>query len=341
MTNYQEQLSALGLAADNELKDAHHSIKVHEEFNDGLETQIAELHGELALTDAAFAAVNQQLTEAKARIAELEGLPAPVPTNVFRDDFTSLDTSRWSVYNNTYGEGNNELQGNVPSAVTADGALSITARKEKVTLNGKVRNYTSGFIGSREAGKYYPLYGRYEVRAKLPDGQGLWPAFWLRHRNGSSVAEVDVLEYFANQVPGKITQTLHFPNSIGYNVHKKSTPVDLTKWHTYAVDISQSGSGVMFKFFVDDVLTTQYLNTKSSAFTNVDKNAAWDVAINMAVGGNWVGDPEGPLGLMGNGKCGLTGKVPPPGTSCPTTGIKRAVLPASYLVDYVITPPVV
>lgn len=288
---------------------------------------------------AALAEVASLKEKAKSLEAEISSLRSQLGKGGFRDDFQTLDTTRWSVYNNTYGEGNNELQGNVPSAVVADGVLSITARKQQVNLGGKVRNYTSGFIGSREAGKYYPLYGKYEIRAKMPDGQGLWPAFWLRHRNGSSTAEVDVLEYFANQTPGKITQTLHFPGSIGRNIASKSTPVnDVTKWHTYAVDIQPVGSDVKFSFSIDGVVTTEYLNTKSSAFTNVPKDAAWDMAINMAVGGNWIGDPEGPLGVMGNGKCGLTGQAPAAGTSCPTTGIKRVALPASYVVDYVSAP---
>ena len=275
--------------------------------------------------------------------------PAPVGWNTYwTDEFntTTIDTTRWKPYANNYGAGNNELQCNLPdNAATADGALTITGRKQTVTCPGSgTYNYTSAFLGSRDTGTYYPLYGRYEIRARVPHGQGLWPGFWLRHRTGSSNAEVDILEMFHNQAPGTATQTLHFPNSIGTNTAKKTTffetPTPGTgDWHTFGVEIEPAGTNaVKFTFLIDNTPTHTYTNTNAGSWINTaDPNATWDIAINMSVGGAWVGHPEEHLGyLPDKNLCGLTYRTPPAGPdSCPTTGLHLANLPATYQIDWV------
>jgi len=270
----------------------------------------------------------------------------------FADEFDgdSLNTNNWARYHNTYGDGNRELACLTPNNVTvADGSMKITSKKEQVTCpNGSVRQYTSGFVGSREAGKYHSLYGRYEMRAKIPHGQGVWPAFWLRHRSGSGVAEIDIMEYFHSQVPGKATQTLHFPSTIGRNVAKKSTffeaPVQGTgEWHTYAVEIepvvgSDGSTDVRFRFYIDSTKTLEYVNTKPEAWNQANANGSWDIALNTAVGGTWNGDPEKQLGYLPfANKCSLTYQTPVDNdpTTCPTNGIHYAKMPAEYVVDYV------
>jgi hypothetical protein len=102
------------------------------------------------------------------------------------DEFntSSLDTSRWGAYHNTYGDGNKEEACLTPSNVTSsNGTLKITSKKEPITCPGATQDqFSSGFIGSRDAPAkvYYPAFARYEIRAKVPHAQGLWPAFWLR-----------------------------------------------------------------------------------------------------------------------------------------------------------------
>jgi PKD repeat protein len=279
--------------------------------------------------------------------------PAPAGWKLhWSDEFdgTALNGNNWQAYHNTYGDGNKELACLTPSNVAVtNGMATLTSRKETVTCpSGSIRQYTSGFLGSREVGKYHPLYARYEIRAQIPHGQGLWPAFWLRHRNGSSVAEVDVMEYFYSQVPGKATQTLHFPSTIGRNVAKKSSPFETPVkgtggWHTYAVEIepvtgSDGSKDVRFRFLIDDVQTLSYTNPSPEAWNQVNPDAAWDIAINTAVGGNYTGHPEQQLGyLQGPKVCSLTYKAPTNGdpSTCPTTGLWFADMPGKYNVDYV------
>ncbi len=289
--------------------------------------------------------------------------PTPTPTDPgvisywgtpsFRDEFSgsSVDTTRWGIYHNNYGSGNNELECNTPNNVAVSaGALVITGKKQTYACpQGGTKNYTSAFLGSRDAStpRYYPLYSRFEMRAKVPHGQGLWPAFWLRHKAGSSVAEVDIVELFHNQLPGKVTSTLHFPSTLGSNVSKKSTAFETAvqgtgDWHTFAVEIVPASAGaVKFTFYVDDTQTLTYTNTNSSSWKTGYESGAWDIALNLAIGGNWVGDPDAQLGYLPYpNKCSLTYSTPTNNdpTTCPKTGIwfaNMAQRNAVYQVDYV------
>ena len=269
-------------------------------------------------------------------------VPASGWTLVGGDEFdgSGVDGSKWKAYNNTYGDGNHELACLTPNNVTeGGGALTITAKKEQITCpGGSVRQYTSGFVGSRETGTYYPKFARFEMRAKLPHAQGLWPAFWLRHRNGASVAEVDIMEYFHATAPGKTYATLHLDgrhnlskNRIGFE-----SPSGPSQWHTWAVEISPAGTDVRFDFYMDNILYHSYTDTQHN-WASADPASTWDIALNMAVGGDWTGDPDGTLGyLRGANQCAIGGTAP---DGCITTGINRVDWnnPAadSYQVDYV------
>jgi beta-glucanase (GH16 family) len=256
-------------------------------------------------------------------------------------DGSSLDTSAWRAYFNDYGSGNLEQECNTPQNVAVGGGtLKITARKGAIACpGGKTMPYSSGFIGSREADTYFPRYARFEVRAKLPHAQGLWPAFWLRHRNGAGTAEVDIMEYFHSQVPGKTTQTLHLDGVS--NVSKKTTyfenPAGTPGYHTWAVEIGPDPAGVRFTFSVDGVNVHTYVDGKHAWASSAPADGTWDIALNLAVGGKWVGSPDGTLGLLQDlNRCSIGGSAP---GGCATTGIRRVdwSSPASstYQVDYV------
>ena len=199
--------------------------------------------------------------------------PKAAGSLVWSEEFggSSLDTRVWKPYHSTYGDGNNELACLTPGNVSVSGgSLKLTARREKLTCpNGSTRQFSSGFLGTRETGTYFPRYGRFEIRAKVPHAQGLWPAFWLRHRNGSGVAEVDVMEYFHSQVPGKTTQTLHLDGRS--NVSKRTTfvesPTSSPGWHTWSVEISKVSGGVRFDFGVDGSVVHSYTDTRLVGLT--------------------------------------------------------------------------
>jgi beta-glucanase (GH16 family) len=282
-------------------------------------------------------------TQPNPPLRSVTGGPAgPSGHVVFDDEFDGpLDTSVWRPYHSTYGDGNHELQCHTPSNVTTGGGvLAITARRETVTCpGGSTRRFTSGFLGTRETGHYFPMFGHYEMRARLPHGQGLWPAFWLRHRDGASVAEVDIMEYFHATVPGQTTATLHLDGR--RNLAKRSqffeNPTLDPGWHTWAVDISLDPAGIRFTFSLDGQAFLSYVDTQHHWADHVDPDATWDMAVNLSVGGDWLGDPDGPLGVLANGRCGKPWGAAPP---CDTSGIMRATFPADYQIDYVrVTTP--
>ncbi len=268
--------------------------------------------------------------------------PAPGWTLVGGDEFddTTVDAAKWKRYYNTYGDGNNEMACLTPDNVTeSDGALKLTAKKQvKTCPNGSVRQYTSGFVGSREVGQYFPRYGRFEIRAKVPHAQGLWPAFWLRHRNGASVAEVDILEYFHSQAPGKGYATLHLDGRKNLSKNRVSfeSSRSISGWHTWAAEISPDANGVRFEFFMDGALFHSYVDTQHN-WTSADPAATWDIALNLAVGGTWIGGPDDTLGYLRDlNRCSLGGTTP---SGCTTTDLNRVEwsdqAAATYEVDYV------
>ena len=286
----------------------------------------------------------QHHTASKADVLSASVIAGKTWVPVFTDNFdgNSLDTSRWATYFNTYGDSNNEEACLTPNNVSvSNGTLKITAKRETITCPGQpTDSFSSGFISTREKNIYFPAFSRFEIRAKLPHGQGLWPAFWLRHINGASTAELDVMEYFHAQVPGSTTQTLHFPNEIGTNVAKKTTffetPTTLPGWHTWAVEIiptNAAGTTAKIRMFTDDVMTLEYTPTKFGWLNNYDQSKLFDMAINLAVSGTYVGHPDDALGYSRyTGKCLKPYNGTPP---CNANNILRASFPATYEVDYV------
>ncbi|MCU1372540.1 MAG: hypothetical protein JWO77_3734 [Ilumatobacteraceae bacterium] len=265
------------------------------------------------------------------------------------DEFNGpgVDAANWRALHSTYGDANLELACLMPGNVAvAAGQATITPRHQPVTCpGGQARSYTSGFLSARDAGRYFPLEIRVEVRAKVPHAQGLWPAAWLRHVNGASSAEVDIMEYFHSAVPGRTTQTLHLDGRT--NVAKATTAIEApgapSAWHVWAVEISRTdadGDGirddVSFRFLTDGAETLRYTDTRHGWAGSGDPRRTWDVALNLAVGGRWVGRPDGALGVLEDlGRCAQTGTPP----ACRTTGINRVDWAApsanAYAVDYV------
>lgn len=259
-----------------------------------------------------------------------QGASGPAGWKVFfQDDFngTSLDSSRWTAYdpangNQRYGDAdpNTEHCLTAKNVTVSGGYLRIRSSKERKTCKPNlVTDYTSGFIGSKQSNAFYPIYARYEIRARMPYGQGLFPALWLRHINGASSAEVDIHETFFNSDPGASTSTVHFPKTLGENIAKKGvflgrpeTNAIQGDWHTWAVDIEEVTPGdkskAKFTFYIDNKEILSYTNTNASQWTNVsDPKRGFDIAINVAMGQTDVGPTSKDLGYLyrGGGRCAL------------------------------------
>ncbi|MFH6963505.1 family 16 glycosylhydrolase [Flavobacterium plurextorum] len=185
---------------------------------------------------------------------------------------------------NSCGFGNNERQiYTKTNHEIKDGNLVIEARKEG-------NKYTSTKITTK--GKKEFKYGRIEARAKLPVGQGIWPAFWMLGANIDEVqwpesGEIDILEYIGRD-PHMVYTTLQTQDSHGNTINTKRTEfLNIEEgYHVYAIEWDKD----KIEFFVDKIL----VYTFNPSIKNEDTwpfDKPFYIILNLAVGGNF-GGPE-------------------------------------------------
>jgi beta-glucanase (GH16 family) len=229
---------------------------------------------------------------------------------VWSDEFEKAglpDPQKW-----TYEVGfirNNELQyytvGDQKNARVENGNLVIECRKDPKAGNP----ITSASMIT--LGKADWLYGRVEVRAKVPAGLGSWPAIWMMGTDRPKVGwpkcgEIDIMEFVGHN-PDKIHATVHFPaNEPGkLNASRGSNITTLNPWsdfHVYAVEWSRD----RLDFYYDEKMYFSVKNDGSeTAGFRFDKPCY--LLINLAFGGTWGAQK----------------------------GVDESVLPLKYLVDYV------
>lgn len=219
------------------------------------------------------------------------------------DEFNGADGSapspaKWVVETGGGGHGNNELETYTSRAVNVqqrEGNLVITARKEDFTgRDGILRHYTSARI--RTEGLFSQAYGRFEASIKLPLGKGIWPAFWLLGDNDGSAGwprcgEIDIFENIGE--PSRVYSTLHGPGYSG--AHGISAKFALpereavnTGFHRYAVEWAPND----IKFFFDNKLIAERTPADLPAGTGWVYDHPFFIILNVAVGGNWPGNPD-------------------------------------------------
>lgn len=199
------------------------------------------------------------------------------------------DASKWGYDIGGDGWGNNELQyytNSTNNAKVENGKLIITARKE--SLSG--RNYTSARLVSKNKGDF--LYGRIDVRAKLPAGRGTWPAIWMlptdwTYGGWPKSGEIDIMEHVGYD-PNNVVITVHTEAyNHGINTQKgasKKIATALTDFHNYRVDWTPYA----IRGYIDDELVFTFINDgKGSAAWPFDKR--FHLLLNLAIGGNWGG----------------------------------------------------
>jgi beta-glucanase (GH16 family) len=197
---------------------------------------------------------------------------------VWADEFdgAAINSTRWNV-RNAPGNTNNELQYYSPDEVwVADGTLHL--RSQRRNLGG--RQYTSGLVETRR--KFAQTYGRVEVRAKLPRGQGIWPAHWMLPESGVWPPEIDIMELLGHE-----PETVYMTNHWGvWPQHQWRTgeftgPDFSADFHTFAVEWTPT----RIEWYVDGVI--RFANN-----SGVPTGAPFYVILNTAVGGIWPGNPD-------------------------------------------------
>ena len=206
-------------------------------------------------------------------------------------DYSGLpDTSKWGYDTGGNGWGNNELQyytnADTNNAVVRDGNLIITARKQTKDSN----DFTSARLISKFKGDW--LYGRIEVRAKLPAGRGIWPAIWMlptdwEYGGWPGSGEIDIMEnvgYMPDSVFGSV-HTKSFNHVKGTQKTKGLFINDLsTAFHVYAVNWDTE----KINFLIDDKEYFSFSNT-GKGFEEWPFDKRFHLLLNVAVGGNWGG----------------------------------------------------
>lgn len=222
---------------------------------------------------------------------------------VWEDNFNGsrLDTSKWNVLLREHSK-HNELQYYVPDEVYVEnGLLRLRSRFRKY---GDM-DYTSGRLDTR--GKFAPVYGRFEISAKLPAGQGIWPAYWLYPQNrnwqmeyvmSEAVAngretsipeerpwysEIDIMEFLGHE-PNVLYGTLHYYSFDGQKKTSSGTwkgDVDYSKdFHLYALEWEPDS----MRWFIDGML----IHKTASGIPHTPHY----LIINTAIGGAWPGNPD-------------------------------------------------
>lgn len=213
---------------------------------------------------------------------------APVWSDEFSTDGLP-DASKWGYDIGGGGWGNNEKEYYTNAADNAKvqgGNLVITAKKE--SFNGM--NYTSARLVSKNKGDF--LYGRVEVRAKLPSGKGTWPAIWMLPTDWSygswpKSGEIDIMEHVGYDL-NKVYFTVHtdaYNHSIGTQKGANQViPTATTDFHKYRMDWTPYA----VRGYFDDQLVFTFVNEgKGSAYWPFDQR--FHMLMNLAVGGDWGG----------------------------------------------------
>ncbi len=268
---------------------------------------------------------------------------------VWSDEFdgTTIDTSKWSHEKNCWGGGNNEQQCYTDREVNsfvADGALHIVAQREDFTGSDspegespttKTLPYTSARLRTKNIQEW--TFGRFEIRAKLPAGQGTWPAIWMLPTNSpygtwASSGEIDIMEAVnlktvtdGSAPEAAVHGTLHYGRNWPANVSSGAdyilpnnvNPAD--DFHEYALEWEEGE----IRWYVDDVhfatqrdtgWYSQYVQDGSLKDAPVgapfDRFSKFHLLLNLAVGGNWAGNVN-------------------------NKGVDESVFPQKMLVDYV------
>ena len=184
-----------------------------------------------------------------------------------------------------------------------DGILKITAKRED--FQGKL--YTSARINTQD--KFEFTYGRVDMRAKLPNWEGMWPAFWLLGANIDEIGwpncgELDILEHgdyvkdSTSDDPGLISSAVHYgpqdysrqttnvPNKIFFDTgqerfirSEKIIEQPFEEYHTYSMQWAPD----KIQFFIDEEMHFEFpMQSQHSPF---DK--PFFLLLNLAVGGHW------------------------------------------------------
>jgi beta-glucanase (GH16 family) len=218
---------------------------------------------------------------------------------VWQDEFdgSQVDPAKWEFEVNAWGGGNSELQYYVTNnASVRAGKLFIEARKETYTGPEGKREFTSSRMRTKNRDDW--THGRFEMRAKLPIGQGCWPAFWMLPTDGiyggwPHSGEIDIMEVLGHK-PAELHGTLHYADTNRNHTYRGTNTVLAAgtfadSFHVFSLEWETNS----ISWFLDGQLYQTQTNWTSG--TNrfpAPFDQRFHIILNLAVGGNWPGKPD-------------------------------------------------
>jgi beta-glucanase (GH16 family) len=196
------------------------------------------------------------------------------------------DATRWAYDIGGHGWGNNELQYYTDglNASVSNGTLKIIAKKEP--FSGKA--YTSARLVTKNKADW--LYGRFEIKAKLPKGRGTWPAIWMLPTESvygiwPNSGEIDIMEHVGYD-QNNVHFTLHANAFFGANGKGGAKVISTAsdEFHFYRLDWTPYG----IRGYFDNEKVFEYTNP-NSGFASWPYDKKFHMLLNIAVGGNWGG----------------------------------------------------
>lgn len=211
------------------------------------------------------------------------------------DEFSGTEINKdwWTheIGNGDNGWGNNEMEYYTDAPENSrieGGSLVIEARDD--SWNGK--KYTSARMITKDNKTFG--FSRTDIRAKLPYGQGIWPALWMLGNNidqkgWPACGEIDIMELIGNH-PSTSHATVHFgADSYKYvgDKYNISSETFNDRFHVFSVvrEFSQMW------FYVDDILIFDF-SSKDTQGQPYPFNEQFFCIFNVAIGGNWPGSPD-------------------------------------------------
>jgi beta-glucanase (GH16 family) len=213
---------------------------------------------------------------------------------VWSDEFdgNSINSANWSYDIGANGWGNQELQNYTSSpdnSYLQDGKLIIKA------VQSGPNNYSSSRLKSINLQEYQ--YGRIDVRAVLPVGQGIWPAIWMLGANFDEIGwpdcgEIDIMELVGHQ-PNRVYGTAHWgadPSQHQYQSGTIALPSGQTfdeEFHVFSIEWQEDE----IRWLMDDEVY-HTVNPSTVGSQPYPFNQPFFFILNVAVGGVWPGYPD-------------------------------------------------
>ena len=226
-------------------------------------------------------------------------------TLVWADEFDSINTANWNHEVGGGGWGNNELEYYTSGqnvfvqfdAAAGSNVAVLEARRDNPANYGcwyGTCQYTSSRMNT--SGKRTFQWGRIEARLKLPQTQGIWPAFWMLGNDIGQVGwpasgELDIMEHVGFE-PQITHGAAHGPNYSGATPFSGTYYVNENvnaNYHVYAIEWDTNS----VRWFVDGNQFYSMTRSQVQSYGNWVFDHPFFILLNVAVGGNWPGNPDG------------------------------------------------